>query len=521
MVKSYSDYIDEISADVLYDKLLSFGMFSDKLPPIFSSIQFAEFCKAGKSFDKRPFDYVRFDSMRNTNCPRQFGIPVPMAYENMCSVLKKHWSDIQKHFGEKTEGQSHEISRIHIQLGKNDDGLFRMNYNGSDNSDSVMDNLRIGKRFVVKADISNCFHSIYSHSIPWAAVGKSKAKYNKKRDENKWFNEIDEACRLMKSSETHGLPIGPLSSNILSEVILCTIDSELSKTWEYVRFIDDYVCFVESPEDANRFIVALASELARFDLSLNHKKTSIEKLPIESMAKWKRELGGFDFSSSTGKIGYRRVCAFFDLAIELMKANGENTAVLNYAIKMLEGKKLTDSAKVFCSRMSVHLCLLYPYLIPLMDRYVFECFEVPIHEIGSFANKAYSEGVSSLNYEECCYSILLSLKYGFVITELEKKKSAGKPPMDDCTYMLCEFLYYKKHRNAKGVNRLIEKAKELSSTDMDRNWFFVYEVLDIKDNPDEFSHMEKEWRILKENGVSFLKPQYLSLLQNCSALDKS
>ena len=44
MSKKYADYMDEISADDLYKGLLSYGLFSEKLPPIFESCQFYEFC---------------------------------------------------------------------------------------------------------------------------------------------------------------------------------------------------------------------------------------------------------------------------------------------------------------------------------------------------------------------------------------------------------------------------------------------------------------------------------------------
>lgn len=37
MSKKYADYMDEISADDLYKGLLSYGLFSEKLPLIFES----------------------------------------------------------------------------------------------------------------------------------------------------------------------------------------------------------------------------------------------------------------------------------------------------------------------------------------------------------------------------------------------------------------------------------------------------------------------------------------------------
>lgn len=54
MSKKYADYMDEISADDLYKGLLSYGLFSEKLPPIFESCQFYEFCaKKRYNFSKK------------------------------------------------------------------------------------------------------------------------------------------------------------------------------------------------------------------------------------------------------------------------------------------------------------------------------------------------------------------------------------------------------------------------------------------------------------------------------------
>lgn len=44
MGKKYGDFMDEISADDLYKGLLAFGPFSNKIPPVFSSTSFFDYC---------------------------------------------------------------------------------------------------------------------------------------------------------------------------------------------------------------------------------------------------------------------------------------------------------------------------------------------------------------------------------------------------------------------------------------------------------------------------------------------
>ena len=56
-MKSYSSYMDEITGDELYKGLLAYGMFSEKLPPIFSSKSFYDYCVSlsKESFPKKLF----------------------------------------------------------------------------------------------------------------------------------------------------------------------------------------------------------------------------------------------------------------------------------------------------------------------------------------------------------------------------------------------------------------------------------------------------------------------------------
>ena len=60
MGKKYADYMNEISADDLYKGLLAFGLISNKIPPVFSSSPFFDYCvNSNVSFSNDDHDYVR------------------------------------------------------------------------------------------------------------------------------------------------------------------------------------------------------------------------------------------------------------------------------------------------------------------------------------------------------------------------------------------------------------------------------------------------------------------------------
>lgn len=207
-MKTYYDFMSEIKADELYDRLVSYGMFSEKLPPIFTGDLFLQYCKniRKQSFSDKWRGYINYENMRNINIPRNIGIPTPMGHELLCKTLMKHWTKLTKYFSTTTKEQSRIISRIHIRKMQDKKELFLMNYENRIDDGTPEPDIYLGKRYMVHADISKCYPSIYTHAIPWALVGKDVAKNNTgKKEQNKWYNQIDHFAQISKNGETHGL----------------------------------------------------------------------------------------------------------------------------------------------------------------------------------------------------------------------------------------------------------------------------------------------------------------------------
>ena len=89
MEKTYYDFMNEISPMEIYDKLVQYGMFSEKLPPILSAELFLDYCKNKRtqSFEDKWHGYISYENMRNINIPRNLGIPTPMGHELLCKCL--------------------------------------------------------------------------------------------------------------------------------------------------------------------------------------------------------------------------------------------------------------------------------------------------------------------------------------------------------------------------------------------------------------------------------------------------
>ena len=498
MEKSYSAFMKEISPDELYKGLLAYGLFADKLPPVFTSEDFYNFCQTKtKEFEGKAHRYIYYENMRNTNIPRPLAIPNPMAYQRQCAALKEYWPQIQKHFSQKTSGHQYKVSRIHIRKMYKVPALFQMNYNNWRVDGSPEIDLSFGKKYMVKTDIATCFSSIYTHSLSWALAGKEEAK--KHRNEGGlWYNKIDKVTRKTTHDETHGLLIGPHASNLLSEIVLTAIDSQL-KSYNYTRAIDDYTCYTDTYEEAQRFLTELGASLREFDLSLNYKKTMIIELPLAATEQWQRKLNAVQLTNLYGESDFLLTRAYLDSAIELMHANDGNAAILNYAIKVLASKKMTSNAREYAAKTILNLAMLYPYLVSIVDKYVFSvcCTECKFHLcIANYAQKIYRSGIAVHNFEQASFSIFFALKYKFKLDCFDVDEIIKS---NDCILLLMAFLYAK-YNNPDDLQKLEAFARSIKDDldSFDQFWVFLYEILPKSD-------LKAEWKIIKDAGVSFVR----------------
>ncbi|MCF6776229.1 RNA-directed DNA polymerase [Thiotrichales bacterium 19X7-9] len=520
MSKKYYEFMQEISSDELLDGLLGHGMFAEKIPSFLTAEPFLEFCKNNAknygipSNKEEGYQYISYESMRNINIPRILGIPTPMAYYHQCKVISKNWNDLIDYFNNKTKKHKYKISRKHIRktlktrgceiIGLKDEYekyLFSMT-GGYDEKDYCLEaELLINKNYMVKADISNCFGSIYTHAIAWAIVGKNQAKTSKNKN-NHWYNELDRATQQLNHNETHGILVGSHSSNIISEIILTAIDYEMyNKKYRYVRYIDDYSCYVKDRNQADEFLIDLSAELKKMGLNLNHKKTKIIELPRASCS-WKRKLSSFMFLSNNSMLSLSEVKAYLDVALELISQNSDDIAILNYAIKKLSSKIMKENAKKYFIDTIHHLILIYPYLISILDENIFSLLDIERKKIKCIAQDIFKVAHKKQLFEAMSYALYFCIKYEFKLNSRKEIFDKVKDS-DDCILLLLAYLYDRKFINhSKVTNKYKNKAKELKN-DIDKYWLFVYEVLTV-------GFLDDYWKTMKQNKISFIKSNFKS-----------
>jgi len=145
--------------------------------------------------------------------------------------------------------------------------------------------------FLSKLDISNCFDSIYTHSITWAVYSKEYAKNNLSQTKSTFPNVFDSLMQQLNYNETNGIVIGPELSRIFAEIILQAIDNDIVSDLEgksvffgvdyhVFRYVDDFFVFYNDQEVFSKIKSSISLCLTKYKLNLNKSKEYFFDRPV-------------------------------------------------------------------------------------------------------------------------------------------------------------------------------------------------------------------------------------------------
>lgn len=144
-------------------------------------------------------------------------------------------------------------------------------------TDNLKKTLLFGGNHILNVDLSNFYHSLYTHSIPWVIMGKKNTK--KERDKG-FSNKLDKLIASCQYNQTHGIPTGNILSRIISELYMCYIDSEMeNKGYRYARYVDDISFPFNFEEEKDKFYRDFNKLCMKYELKINDKKTEINDFP--------------------------------------------------------------------------------------------------------------------------------------------------------------------------------------------------------------------------------------------------
>jgi len=152
--------------------------------------------------------------------------------------------------------------------------------------------LSLEYEYLVHTDISDCYGSIYTHSIAWALHTKQTAKENR-YDDDLIGNVIDNYLQDMSYGQTNGIPQGSVLMDLIAEIVLGYADLKLSERLEgltvedykIIRYRDDYRIFTNNPQDGELILKHLTEVLIDLNLELNPDKTFVTSDVVQDSIK--------------------------------------------------------------------------------------------------------------------------------------------------------------------------------------------------------------------------------------------
>jgi hypothetical protein len=247
------------------------GYFPEELPPPFHCDQFAKYRSTiAKAWHPNAANYSKssygiYSIPRVKRVRRNLAVVNPIAQFFLAKLISDNWVEIKKFL--KRSKYSVEIPDVVANQKRavpppdfNLVGLRRFEISAS-------------HKHALASDISRFYGTLYTHTIPWALHTKSWCKtmlhdpsYNAKLG-----NRLDVAVRKAQDNQTIGIPIGPDTSRIISEIVAVAIDEYLQTQLKLdrsraFRNVDDWYIGFDSSGEAENAVATLATACRDFEL---------------------------------------------------------------------------------------------------------------------------------------------------------------------------------------------------------------------------------------------------------------
>jgi RNA-directed DNA polymerase len=131
-------------------------------------------------------------------------------------------------------------------------------------------------------DITDCYGSLYTHSIVWALHSIEEAKKLENRNNLDLIGVIiDKHIQDMSFGQTNGIPQGSFLMDFIAEIVLGFGDLRLTEElnrlditdYKIIRYRDDYRIFTNNPQLSSEIAKVLSEVLSKLNFKINSAKT--------------------------------------------------------------------------------------------------------------------------------------------------------------------------------------------------------------------------------------------------------
>lgn len=336
--------------------LIGKGYFPQELTPWFQTDNLAsimdDITLNITNFTQKTSKYCKYSLPKGKMSRRVLSIPNPLHQIKLCKVFDDDWINL------RTIISSSQISLTIPSVRARSLRALSRKFSFKEISEKII-NSSTSSRYLLRTDISRYYSTIYTHSIPWAIHTKAVAKAHK-WDISYIGNRIDHAIQNSQDGQTNGIPVGPDTSLIISELLCSSIDKDVMNIIGYrsaFRYIDDYYLFFDSLSDAEKAFSELHKIIRGYELELNPYKTKIIKLPEPLEPQWVSSLDSAPKKPSS-------LLSYISKIFEYSKMYPEDE-VIKYGLSKIKNMRIGERNKDILISFLLNVIMYEPSAIPL------------------------------------------------------------------------------------------------------------------------------------------------------------
>lgn len=335
------------------ENLLRNEVFPAELPPCFSTDDLAANATlaiaTSNSFGHGYSIPLTYSGYKSESSRRKFALPNPYHYCKAVDFIVKNESQIKAILEKSKYSLTAPIER-----------QPRQEQPYAKRSNTVLDTKREieclfqENRYEIRLDINAFFDNIYTHCIPWVVHGIAVAKKHR-NNMTLLGNQLDKLMRALNYDQTNGILVGNAVSRIISEIILCSVDEQISKKFPEIsccRFVDDYYIYVSKSSQIQEIISYIRTCLAQYELSFNENKIRITEGPFLYGNPWVEEIKQY--------IHLQPDMFLTKLIIEYNKC--KDIAILKYGLKVISYHHYTKNSWPAIQSRLINLWTRFPSL---------------------------------------------------------------------------------------------------------------------------------------------------------------
>lgn len=354
--------------------LLRKGMLPENLPPIFSTQSLFDLPAISQAnrylvSRSRKGKLAGFNASKRGLQRRMFAVPHPLFHHDASMFFERNWSAVSAVLG-GSRGSASKPTFPAV-------GYRAVSITPQGKLPAVRLQTLASKRYCLITDVSRCFPSIYTHAIPWALDGFEAAKQD--RHENSTTvrgNRLDFISRQSQDGQTIGIPVGPDTSRLISELILSRVDRDHlqrgRKRVKFVRHVDDYWIGGDTIEECEAHLHRLRAGLAAFQLDINESKTKVLPLAEAIGEPWPSELKK-DIGEAFPRWGQRP--AVQDITALLSRiidraVRAQDDGIVKFALRQIDRAHGWDRRWDILEAFLAHVSIQFPHSFDYVARVI-------------------------------------------------------------------------------------------------------------------------------------------------------